>query len=628
MSAILSPEQYLRYPVQVSLVDRSYRTPETQDTENESGCPPWICEQIKYSPRYEDPWVNALRSARFESINADLELLNGCEDPTNTYCVPVVNVMNSVVFKDDTPELRLLRSPRSKLLDYPVAVLYSGMQDICPFSETAHLQVDRWHKRTVPHDEQRKVKKRGRLDWTKVKKCLAVIVFLHPGELVLDDVCVEHNNVQITDVNLRRAFRTLMTAVQNTRAAVGILTDELTSLFVDYLPCQYDEDLPELVMVPPSTTDLRMLISSLIYYEANSWNLVRIHSTAARRFLHGAHMDEAFLKSFLDTFQVESKRWFSDFDLYTMQRVPELWFKFASWRQRVQEEGLKHLVSSGMSITFESDGFPRRHGLLRSPYPHRPLPQETVDSVLTYRERRPRNTTLDEIICKSRHTALVVQEAMRTGPEHFSQVFSAYVPGCSELVCVKLFDERFFCIPGVREDECISGPARSRLGSLHYSEDLARHEESVYYRLSYLQGTLLPHCYGFHLFTMPDGWQCYGLIMEKIQGLPLAQIFQTSAPAVQMSLISQMRHGVRALRAAGVSQRDWHLNQILCSLHGHEHPQIVLIDFGFSEVYVGDENGTPTTYDFSDVWGLLYLRLNVTRDTLDKHWLPPSEFEY
>ncbi|KAJ3541498.1 hypothetical protein NM688_g6076 [Phlebia brevispora] len=612
MSASLSPEQYLRYPVEVCLVNRSEPT-ESQGAENENEHLPWKCKRVEYYRMYENPWVGALRSARFESIvsDADLELLNNCEDITNTYCVPIVKVVNSVVLKSDVPQLRMLRIPESKggnPLSHPIAVLYSGMQDTDPFSETAPLQVDRWHKRTVPRDDEMEGKEPHAPDWTAVNKCFAVVVFLHPGEFFLGDICVEHRN--------------------NTRAVVGILTDELTSLVVNYLPCLYDEDLPELINVPSSTTGLRILISSFMYGEAATWRLVRIYPTAARRFLQGAAMDQASVNGLLNNSQVKSKRWFSDFDLYTMQRVPELWHKFASWRHYVQEEGIKHLISPGMAVTFEPDGFARRVDLLRSPYPYRPLPQETLDSVMTSRERRPRNTTLDRIVYSSQDIELIVHECIRTGANHFSQVFSAYVIGCDELVCVKLFDERFFCIPQVDEDECTKGPFQSRLGSLHYSEDLARHEESVYHRLSALQGTLLPHCYGFHLFTLPDGWQCYGLIMEKIEGPPLVDAFNAGSQTTQALLLSHIRHGVRALRAAGISQRDWHLNQILCSLRSDEHPEIVFIDFGFSEMYVGDEDGTPTTGDLLEVLGLLGLGLDVDYEMLRQQWLPPLEFEY
>ncbi|KAJ3541496.1 hypothetical protein NM688_g6075 [Phlebia brevispora] len=628
MSVSLSPEQYLRYPVEVSPVARSERT-ESQQAGRANENIVHRCRKSDYSVRYENPWVDALRSARFETIRpaADLEVLKCCEDVIIKYCVPIVDVMNSVVLKNNVPTLRLSRSQESTV-GYPIALMYSGIQDSYPLSETARVQIDQWHKRTVLRDNGRERLESQPPDWTKVNKCFAVVVFLPPGELVLDDICVEHRNVHIRDANLRHAFHTLMITIENTRAVVGILTDEKTSLIVDYLSCCYDEDLPMLTSVSTSVTGLRILISSFIYAEADAWDLVRIHPFAAPRLLQGTALDKTSLKDLLDDSQVRKKRWFSDFDLYTMQRVPEFWYKFADWRRHVRDEGLKHLIGAGMTITFEPDAFARRFGLLRSPYPYRTLPQETTDSILTHRERRPRNATLDAAIRSSEDVTLVVHEPIRIGPEHFSQVFSAYVTGCNELVCVKLFDERFFCIPEVDDDECVIGPCEERLGSLHYSEDLARHEECVYHRLSALQGRLLPHCYGFHLFTLPDGWQCYGLVMEKIEGPPIKEIFKTNSQAVQVSLISQMRHGVRALRAAGISQRDWHLNQILCSLRSHDRPEIVFIDFGFSEMYVGDENGTPTTHDLVDVWGLLCLRLGVEDEILDQYWIPPVEYEY
>ena len=90
----------------------------------------------------------------------------------------------------------------------------------------------------------------------------------------------------------------------------------------------------------------------------------------------------------------------------------------------------------------------------------------------------------------------------------------------------------------------------------------------------------------------------------------------------------QVRHGVRALRAAGISQGDWHVNQILCIGDDGNSPEVVFIDFAFTFFYLGDEGGLPVRRDLMEVRRLLMDSLQVDSDTLSELWLHPLEFEY
>ena len=89
-----------------------------------------------------------------------------------------------------------------------------------------------------------------------------------------------------------------------------------------------------------------------------------------------------------------------------------------------------------------------------------------------------------------------------------------------------------------------------------------------------------------------------------------------------------MRHAVRLLRANGISQTDWHLSQILCQKRDEHDVDIVLIDFAFALMYLGDEGGTPTRSDLVTVPQLFSWHLEVDEDLVERLWLPSLDYEY
>ena len=132
--------------------------------------------------------------------------------------------------------------------------------------------------------------------------------------------------------------------------------------------------------------------------------------------------------------------------------------------------------------------------------------------------------------------------------------------------------------------------------------------------------------------------------MEKIDGPTLGSAFQMYAEETKISVvrptsciqnlfltafqIAQMRHGVRVLRANGISQTDWHPSQVLCIPRDDSQVDVVLIDFAFALMYLGDEGGILTRTDLSQVRQLFLWDLDVDVDLLEKHWLDPLDFEH
>lgn len=309
--------------------------------------------------------------------------------------------------------------------------------------------------------------------------------------------------IRLNNLEVQTAFISLTAVMGKTRAVFGILTDEISSLIVSCRASMSIQDCPKLASASTAEVELRRLIATLIYDAASRWGMVKIRFTPPLCWVLGALYDKKVLEDAANTLDIRHRRWFADFDLYSMQRVPELWDRFSEWRRDIQEAGLQHPLLPGSTIRFEPDSFTRRSGLLRSPYPLFPLPPDTINTIKYERPRRTRNAILDDLLRVSGELSLTITEMKRSGRKCFSQVVFGRVTGCDETFCIKLYDERYFPIPDdYFDEETFQFDPPTRLACLNYSDDLARREEAVYDRLKDLQGWLLPYCYGFHVVCL------------------------------------------------------------------------------------------------------------------------------
>lgn len=91
-----------------------------------------------------------------------------------------------------------------------------------------------------------------------------------------------------------------------------------------------------------------------------------------------------------------------------------------------------------------------------------------------------------------------VTHVFQTGWKTFSQVCTSFASDAfsrqSGELCLKLYDERLFPHPDYRSD---LDPLRP-LKDWNIAEDMAKREEAAYDRLQSLQGTRVPHSYGFY----------------------------------------------------------------------------------------------------------------------------------
>ncbi len=321
------------------------------------------------------------------------------------------------------------------------------------------------------------------------------------GSLNKEDFVVSTEVPLETSQAVYLALKLLSTLVDECAAPYGVLTDEVVSVVMER-DSIVDKGAMHVWAYSADETPLRLILAAFFYKEAINWTLCRYRSLGNSILCRGALQSPDQLRtSFTQDTPIltATKRWFADFDMYTMQRVREAWNEFSLWKDYVQQQAKDNPIVPGMTLSVEVGAFSRAYSRHRSPYPLVPLPPDTLASVTRF--SRPRNGGIDDILLKSDSVQFKIAENKRVGPNQFSQVFFGRLVGCDELLCFKVYDERHFDIPEDNTTDYHFTRAEYRLTSVNNSEDLVRREEAAYDRLSHLQGTLIPHSYGFHLVS-------------------------------------------------------------------------------------------------------------------------------
>ncbi|KAF7295507.1 hypothetical protein MIND_01090600 [Mycena indigotica] len=287
---------------------------------------------------------------------------------------------------------------------------------------------------------------------------------------------------------------------------------------------------------------------------------------------------------------------FQHFDRYTLQRsLPELQ-AFLSFKEEAAQRCFAHPLDCGATLQVKVDAFAKQERPWRSPFPSPEVPRYTYKYVT--RASRPRASCIDDILAGPAVT-FKITTVVRHKPDAFSQVFFGVLltedGQVSPPVCLKLFwgilfpaDSKFL----LEDFEYVANPS-FRLRSLHSALDLVQREESVYHRLQQYQGSMLPHSYGLHQFSLENGSVAYGALLEVIPGTPLSDV-QVSDWSVgtQTAFVQHVRECLRALLYAGVDQGDFHGGQILMPNgpgYSPDRDGLVLIDFAFTVQRLGDE---------------------------------------
>jgi hypothetical protein len=281
---------------------------------------------------------------------------------------------------------------------------------------------------------------------------------------------------------------------------LGTITDGQQSAVMDYATSE-----PEwgAYVVDVVTEPVRSIIASFVHHvscHSNLWNLDDASLVPCRGAIYQPVNNTIELIRDVP----HTERCFRDFDLLTMQRNPIKYRRFCEWKRSVHSA--TSLLETGAVLDVRSNIMPHDGPCVadsifpwRSPYPNHEPPRETLDIVT--RNERPRYADVDILLDANVNTRFMITQVIRTSRNAFSQVFVGHLEGSSCQICLKLFDERLFPMPHdpVYEDTVFRQPPERRLLDLNFADDMMCREEAAYNdRLRHFQGSMIPHCYGFH----------------------------------------------------------------------------------------------------------------------------------
>ncbi|KAG8985554.1 hypothetical protein FRB94_012229 [Tulasnella sp. JGI-2019a] len=269
----------------------------------------------------------------------------------------------------------------------------------------------------------------------------------------------------------------------------------------------------------------------------------------------------------------------SDFDLYTLHQDRGRAEQFFRWKAWAAQQATKRPCATGDALIVQPSAFDRLYTCPPNAAPLLPLPSRTVTHL--QEAQRPKALTVTAAVQSLKRFEVSITRIIKTAAEG-SQIAAVYeVRMGGQLLCLKVFDDRLYPIEPPEDSE---DPLRYWFQGLQTAEDAVRTEQGVYQRLEHAQGSVVPWYYGAHLFTLPDGHQAFGILMELVDGSdPEQALLSERTEAEQMTFVESARHAVRVFQYADISQLDWESTQILCtprvSSTSTRHLDCVFIDF-------------------------------------------------
>ncbi|KAK7688658.1 hypothetical protein QCA50_008196 [Cerrena zonata] len=272
----------------------------------------------------------------------------------------------------------------------------------------------------------------------------------------------------------------------------------------------------------------------------------------------------------------------SDFDYPLIYQSEEHGNQFLRWKEHMLTVVKSHFARSGDVLLGMTNRFAQLNPLLRPYYPAVLPPKSTMETFEKDRRSDPLCQFSLRLSRSSSFTIRILRELTESPDPAQTRPCRTYVcqllstdnrslPHYAPLLCLKLFDDRFYPLVYYSQSWCTA-------------EDLVRREIAVYTKLDFMQGSLIPYFYGAHLFTMSSGPPLYGILMEYID-MPTVSTerIKSLSEDEQLQLIRSARDGIRIFQYADISQHDWHRGQILIyrTANGDNKPSVhcVFIDF-------------------------------------------------
>ncbi|EJD47680.1 hypothetical protein AURDEDRAFT_163137 [Auricularia subglabra TFB-10046 SS5] len=461
---------------------------------------------------------------------------------------------------------------------------------------------------------------------------------------------------------IRALMWTLLLECVNVHCPNGIISDSTGTLFVKWDSACGFAGVPSAVWyeaIPATSHSTLYCIAAAVSFHGASLG----PPSLSRRVFGASNSSNAGVLS-----EDAPPKRFRDFGLYEMEHGQQLYEEFLRWKVVQFQAAISAPLEPGADLPLEPDVFSRLLQPRRCPFDWVPVPEDCITSIF---ERRPRCSCVDELLRSGAPLAFRLKKNLRP-PGTATSAELAEDPGeaVDTELCLKLLDERLFPVPTLRE-YLENNPPQSRLGELAIAEEMLSHEEAVYFRFSggtperpekcpNLQGLMLPHCYGFHEFTVNDetgSRPVLGILLELIDGVHLGSIVEEMlveesssisdeeevlefdqgeyldpsihdpaedssstqvkeasthwTHAEKLALLKRVRNCVSVLNHAHISQGDWHANQFLCirrdnpDLPRDANIDLVLVDFAFAQHFNDVHNSVPELDDVGRLFSTL-----------------------
>jgi hypothetical protein len=333
----------------------------------------------------------------------------------------------------------------------------------------------------------------------------------------------------------------------------------------------------------------------------------------------------------------------SDFDFRTLTLDRDRALQFFRWKEHIAKNISPIFVSPGDVVYGVTGGYARSYPVLSSCYPVENVPFETVEHIQSIQRSCPMGHMLKPFLSSETFTLRLLDDITPTAGGGLCRTYKCRIhsigdemQGASPLLCLKMFDDRFFPMetPG---KELIEAGVQWWWTRYRTAEYHVRNEDAAYKKLEFIQGSLIPYFYGSHSVSCSDpkhivvlntstvrsiGWTpiiwysdgiCPGTVTKHwhCKG-PFNGTTRTagtlSMPVYDILHICQMshfqvrstRHAISALQCADVSQHDWHSGQIMCMVirQNNDDPDApqpqsvhcVLVDFSATTQSIEEEH--------------------------------------
>ncbi|KAI0047370.1 hypothetical protein FA95DRAFT_1232609 [Auriscalpium vulgare] len=469
-------------------------------------------------------------------------------------------------------------------------------------------------------------------------------IFIAPGTIDVSDIGRATDRSSGDDPTLR-ALEMEATHLLTTSADSVLVSDTLKSTVIKVPGRSYVRDgLPDPLELEildtvdhggPDGVSLRLLIAANLCYDMGeqyfTYPVVNFFRTA-----QGARNNPS-LSLPSDEAAFLTKKRYSDFDLYSLQKDADQADQFFRWSALKSDATAAFQV--GDVIVVDSD-VSRRHWLPTPSaprYPLEPLPASTLDYLASIRRTSATKFQfLADRIHRSKYFTVQITRVIgvynsRVVVARLLSIDGDMLSAVLELpqLCIKLYDDRLTTEQPTREEVDGYGVYRNFINFVPVEEIIAA-EDAAYHRLVHLQGSAIPMYYGAHSFRAPTE-EVYGIVMEYIDALDLENIGMDRLPtAEQIQMIEGARHCVRALQYASVSQQDWHVNQILCrrAEDGFQKKRLacILVDLAWVSMSTNFELRRPMD-DHRRARETLAEVLGERQDLLERYYAPREAWD-